>query len=473
MENYDQPGTIIVKAPNQQIEDQTIHCELSWTIKRLKNHLSEVYPNKPKIEEQKLIYLGQLLNDSTVLKDVLRQYDGQDTHTVHLVLTPKSRHIDSFEPKSTSNLMRPPPVPPTTTSSTTPAASNSSDGLRNRVNANQNTYQSIPNNQTQSASGYSYFPYDMATMSSYPHNQHQQMMLAQTIALTQQWQMQEIYMQYMNQYMNSAQMNSNLLSQRPSVGVTSSEPSNISSLPYIQQHFSNINFWQQQQQQQYQQLHEMQQPEPQPHQPQPNAAVAGAEPQIAGAAAVGAVDNIPADGQPQRFPNVVQDEVENRDWLDLFYATSRLMVLVSLVYFYSSPVRCLIVIFFIILYYLYHTGFFRQLQQQTNNNQIQPAQAAAGAVAAAVADPPAPAGQAAADIDGMPVAAAGNGDQEGVEADGEVAVIPGAVEDGEIPTESSNDTIAQDQNNTTPVIALIRTFILSFFASLIPETPAL
>lgn len=53
----------------------------------------------------------------------------------------------------------------------------------------------------------------------------------------------------------------------------------------------------------------------------------------------------------QRFPNIVQEEVENRDWLDMFYAFSRLMVLVTLVYFYSSPLRCLIVIFFTILYY--------------------------------------------------------------------------------------------------------------------------
>lgn len=41
------PVTLIVKAPNQQIEDQTIKCELSWTINKLKQHLSEVYPSKP------------------------------------------------------------------------------------------------------------------------------------------------------------------------------------------------------------------------------------------------------------------------------------------------------------------------------------------------------------------------------------------------------------------------------------------
>lgn len=43
----DIPVTLIVKAPNQQFEDQTIKCELSWTIKRLKNYLSLNYPSQP------------------------------------------------------------------------------------------------------------------------------------------------------------------------------------------------------------------------------------------------------------------------------------------------------------------------------------------------------------------------------------------------------------------------------------------
>lgn len=39
--------TLIVKASNQQCEDLTIKCEPSWTIRRLKGHLTEVYPGKP------------------------------------------------------------------------------------------------------------------------------------------------------------------------------------------------------------------------------------------------------------------------------------------------------------------------------------------------------------------------------------------------------------------------------------------
>lgn len=43
----EEPVILIVKAPNQQVEDQTIHCEINWTVKKLKGHLSEVYPTKP------------------------------------------------------------------------------------------------------------------------------------------------------------------------------------------------------------------------------------------------------------------------------------------------------------------------------------------------------------------------------------------------------------------------------------------
>jgi len=41
------PVTLVVKAPNQKIGDQTIECALDWTVKKLKQHLSSVYPSKP------------------------------------------------------------------------------------------------------------------------------------------------------------------------------------------------------------------------------------------------------------------------------------------------------------------------------------------------------------------------------------------------------------------------------------------
>lgn len=38
---------LIIKAPNQEIKDQVVQCNISWTIGQLKEYLSEVYPSKP------------------------------------------------------------------------------------------------------------------------------------------------------------------------------------------------------------------------------------------------------------------------------------------------------------------------------------------------------------------------------------------------------------------------------------------
>lgn len=58
--------------------------------------------------------------------------------------------------------------------------------------------------------------------------------------------------------------------------------------------------------------------------------------------------------QPREPPQPLlnDDEAENRDWLEIVYTFSRLVVLLSLVYFYSSPGRCSVVIFVMVLYYL-------------------------------------------------------------------------------------------------------------------------
>lgn len=86
-----------------------------------------------KSEEQKLIYSGQLLNDSTVLKDILRQYEGQDTHTVHLVFTPKNTPGESsgtVKPSASSANNSEPPTTAEVTSTNTPPT----EGLRYLAN---------------------------------------------------------------------------------------------------------------------------------------------------------------------------------------------------------------------------------------------------------------------------------------------------------------------------------------------------
>lgn len=422
------PVTIIVKAPNQQFEDQTIQCELSWTIKRLKGLLSEVYPSKPKTDEQKLIYSGQLLNDTIVLKDVLRQYEGQDTHTVHLVL--QSNKV--FETSRSNNKNSAQPLQPDI----------NTDGLRQR-NTTHNSNSAETNGLFRPAADWSNSfvsqPESFADMNRQYNEWVSQQLPSYNLMVEQ------IYRQYYSQYMNSLNQPNNLyMSQNGGMN-------NLPQMPYYpQNYFPTPNLYNSP-------MAPHQQPANNQAQPQVPQAQAAAQPQV------------PAQPQPlpdqqpnpaqQRFPNIVQEEVENRDWLDLFYAFSRLMVLVTLIYFYSSPLRCLIVIFFTILYYGYHVGYFRQLNREPNNNQpanvVPPVNNNNENVAApAVDQPQQPAGD-----------AANNEENPNNEAEPLVNAT-----DAASPTDNDG---AVNEGNRTPTIVLVRTFIMSFFASLIPETPAL
>lgn len=148
-------------------------------------------------------------------------------------------------------------------------------------------------------------------------------MLAHQYAM-QTW-MQQAYTQYMNQYMT-------LLS-------------------------SPEAFYQMNQQQQTQQSPNFAFLPPQMPFVPPSAAASDAaapqSPNNEAAAAPAQAQAQPAAEAPQRrFPNIIQDEQENRDWLDILYSCSRLMILLCLVYFYSSPIRCLVVILIGISIYL-------------------------------------------------------------------------------------------------------------------------
>lgn len=139
----------------------------------------------------------------------------------------------------------------------------------------------------------------------------QQYMLAQQMAM--QNMMNQMYMQYMNQYANTFQnMNSG------------STPTPQYAPPMMNQ-FNQPNFgnvW------------------------NPTANPIGSQQQLQQQA-----EQAPPVPAPARFA-ANNDEEENRDWLEILYTLSRLLVLSSLVYFYSSPGRCSIVIIVALLYYL-------------------------------------------------------------------------------------------------------------------------
>lgn len=279
------PVTLIVKAPNQQIEDQTVKCELSWTIQKLKQHLSEVYPSKPPKHEQKLIYSGQLLSDSVTLKDVLRQYEGQETHTVHLVCTSKY----------TKDVQQPQPVLQNSNPTGLPNDLTNTPTQTETPSPNSTTQQNMPNTQPNMP---------------WVYNVNGTQIDANQYAMQVVW-MQQAYLQYMTQYMQLA-ANSYAAGNSPPTMGNNAEPG----------------------------------PQRNPaQQPAPVAERAAAP----------------------RDP-----ENPERDWLDVFYMLSRAMVLFSVVYFYSSPIRFLFVLLLGLGLYLYQIGFLRNINNNNNNNNNGP-----------------------------------------------------------------------------------------------------
>lgn len=74
------------------------------------------------------------MNDAHILKDVLRRFEGQETHTVHLVYTPKNRQQQqSYGPKSSQSVRKDNTTRSQTSQNTQQsraATTTASDGLR-------------------------------------------------------------------------------------------------------------------------------------------------------------------------------------------------------------------------------------------------------------------------------------------------------------------------------------------------------
>ncbi|XP_038069999.1 homocysteine-responsive endoplasmic reticulum-resident ubiquitin-like domain member 2 protein [Patiria miniata] len=332
------PVTLLIKAPNQKLGDQTVQCFLDWSVQKLKNHLANVYPSKPNEKNQRIIYSGKLLKDNLLLKDVLRLDDKTlQQHTVHLVCSPSPEDlIQSFKPSPVTRQSNPSPSfspTPSTVPGGSMASTSTEGGTTTPVTAHRR--QSTPVEPALPATGglrhrtvstpsfsnfypYSYGNYPMqygprGNQPGYMAANHQQQAM---------W-MQQMYAQQMAQYMQySTQF------QAGGAGL-------------------NANL------------------------PPAHAPVVVPPPQVPDQPGVGVVNppvapNVAGPDQNVRMnaglgPAVDDDDDENvnRDWLDWIYTFCRFSVMLSLVYFYSSLSRFLMVVGFMIFMYLYQKRWFR------------------------------------------------------------------------------------------------------------------
>lgn len=163
------------------------------------------------VADQKLIYSGQLLNDSLQLKDVLRSYKDVYTHNhiFHLVYTPKQLlNTTNLNQKSKSM----------TGNSNAAATAGTTDGLRQRHTTatatstaqNVNSQTSMEQNeqqQQQQQFGFSFAgmsqpcptpSYDGSSNNVFGYPQFNMQAMATQQAAMHAW-MQQVYAQYMEQ----------------------------------------------------------------------------------------------------------------------------------------------------------------------------------------------------------------------------------------------------------------------------------
>ncbi|CAH1270353.1 HERPUD2 [Branchiostoma lanceolatum] len=312
LEGLEQGVTLVIKAPNQRYHDQTVECVLSWTVKKLKSHLSEVYPSKPTEQQQRLIYSGKLLEDHHLLKDVLRQYEDTSTHTVHLVCAPTSTESASYEQisRTTPTEMVPPSVAP---GSTSPTSAPDAGGLRHRGAPGAPAAPASPYHSHQAYYMYSMMQQygagaqvPMTTTAGYPMNPQQ----AYWMQMYGQYAQHMAYMQLAQQY--------------GGLPTTTAAPMAA----------------------------QVQQPVVANQNIAPNQA-ANQRP-----------ENVRMNAQGGMVMDDDDDEEGNRDWLDWLYTLSRAAVLLSIVYFYSTTSRFVLLLVGLTLIYLFQAGWFRVRRRQ-------------------------------------------------------------------------------------------------------------
>jgi len=77
--------SVIIRTPDQRVNDLEVTCQPRWTVANLKQHLSLLYPGNPAEDKQRLILAGKLLQDKTQLEELFKTYEYRPI--IHFVCT--------------------------------------------------------------------------------------------------------------------------------------------------------------------------------------------------------------------------------------------------------------------------------------------------------------------------------------------------------------------------------------------------
>lgn len=183
----------------------------------------------------------------------------------------------------------------------------------------------------------------------------------------------------------------------------------------------------------------------------------------------------PHNGPPNiNNPDNAADE-RPRDWLDWFYLSSRALIFLTVVCFYSSPFRFLLVLVIGFAIYLYQSGFFRYPGPAILiGEQPVPANPRAGP-AAPTNEPADPANSESSEARSGNTGPSTSEERSADEENGQSTTPAGR--DGAVPTqrensnqrEHSQSTISGAGEDQPTLLGLTWSIVANFFASLLPE----
>ncbi len=409
-----------IKSPTSA-EDKCLETTLDATVQEVKCQIELEWPSHPPPKDQRLVYAGKLLENASILKQVLRLEDARDENdafTIHLVCRiTNTNHSTSSESLQSSN------------------------ELRKRNIQNQQPLESNPANPASQNLENNGAATSSALSAPAGWNQDQAAV------------MHQLYANYMTQYVQYLQ----------SIGAMSSWPP--SAAQSLVEHTNQI-------------AEEAQVNQPPIFDPVAAAAVAGAmannlqqpqqqqpqpvaQPQNRAALPGGIEDNnnLVEAGGPNG-PNVVlnagaggigamedDDDLGNggqRDVLDWCYVITRVLVLFSIVYFYSSLARFTLAFGLGIIFYLYNNGFFGQNHNQNENHE--------------------------AAVDEVRQVAGAAGDRVNNENEVNNEDTEGNEDNND--EESAAAAVVQPVDPPAPhPLTILHTFVTTFFTSLLPNDP--